>query len=106
MDYNVLCNTRKRRVNGEYYGGKLVGNAYSFIPHKIYPHAENKYRADKREVRQRRARHNGLDKMRKSGYQPPANAATGIAEKMQPLPREQVITIIIMKSGIAFVTST
>ena len=39
-------------------------------------------------------------------YVIPANAATGIAEKMQPLPREQVITIIIMKSGIAFVTST
>ncbi len=39
-------------------------------------------------------------------YVIPANAAAGIAEKMQPLPREQVITIIIMKSGIAFVTST
>ena len=36
----------------------------------------------------------------------PSNTNTGIAEKAHPFPRDQVITMMMIKSNIAFVASS
>ncbi len=86
--------------DGKDDGREHIGYPQQLAPDEIDPHAEDQNRADQREIRDRQLRQ-GRGQQLGQERDGSSSTNTGMAEKMQPLPGEAVMTAMMTQSKTA-----